>query len=144
MPLVRKHNWQTILHNYIHTQANSSFKYGTFDCCLFVAGCIHAMTDVDLAEPLRGSYSSRKEAMQAVKTYCGKASVRAVVEKVATEHGLQIVPPLCAQRGDMVLIKRGRDYSLGLVSLSGRDIYAAGEHGIVRLPLTAAVKAWRI
>jgi uncharacterized protein DUF6950 len=102
------------------------------------------MTGADVAERFRRRYTTRKEALEAVKEYTGKASVRAIVEALFREHGMREVPVLCGQRGDAVLVKRGRDYSLGLIALDGKEIIALAKDSLLRWPLSRAVRAWRV
>lgn len=144
MPLTRKANWQSILQNYLLIHQDTSFQYGSFDCCLFVCDCVHAMTDVDPAAGFRGNYKSRKEACEAIRRRTGRLTVKAVVDTITAELEMPEIPVLHAQRGDVCLIKRGRDYSLGIISLSGREILAAAASGIVRLPFTSATKVYRV
>jgi len=82
--------------------------------------------------------------MKAVKAYCGIASVRAAALAIAREHEMQEVPIMRAQRGDMLLVKRARDFSLGLLALNGQQILAASTEGFLRLPLSLACRAWRV
>ena len=121
-----------------------AFSYGRFDCCLFVCDAISVMTGVDPAAGFRGTYSSRAEARRAILAHCGSASVQAVVEAVTTRYGIEETPVLHARRGDVALIKRSRDHSLGLITLNGRDIALASSHGLWTLPVSAAVRAWHV
>lgn len=137
-------NWQSALDAFVRSHAREPFQYGSWDCCLFVCDAIQVMTGVDVAEPFRGKYSSRKEASAAVKKFAGSASVRAAVEKVTEVNGMKAIEPAFLQRGDVALVKRARDYSLALVSLTGMELLAVTDEGFARLPLSAAVKAWRV
>lgn len=136
------------LDRFLLDHAHAPFAYGRFDCCLFVADAIHAMTGTDIAARFRGRYHSRKSAHQAIKTYCGKPSVRTLIERAATEHGMPAIPVSCAQRGDLLLLKRAKGYSLGILALNGRDALVMRRVGIWRLPLaelgSQACSAWRV
>lgn len=121
------------------------FSYGPWDCCSFVTAAIEAMTGTDVYGPFRGKYASRTEAYRAVKEYAGKASIRAVAERVTCDHGMPSVPALMAQRGDVALIRRGeRDFSLGIIDLTGREIVALKSQGMFRVPLSMAIQCWRV
>ena len=141
---MRYHDWDARLHRFFIGQQDAKFKYGRMDCCLFVADAVLVMTGTDLAAPFRGKYASHKQALELVKQYAGKASVQAVTEKLMLENGIKELPAALAQRGDVVLVARSRDYSLGLISLNGREIWAVGSQGCLRLPLNRAVRSWRI
>jgi hypothetical protein len=102
------------------------------------------MTGVDVGEPLRGKYRTRTEALAAIKALCGRASMDAVAAFLAARHGIPEVPVLCAQRGDAVVLRAGRRSSLGIVAMHGTEILTPYKDGILRLPLSHAVKAYRI
>jgi hypothetical protein len=132
------------LQSYLDLHRDEKFKYGARDCCLFTAGCIEAMTGIDIAAWFRGRYSTRKESLALVEERTGKASIQAVIEYVAAEHGFQPVPVSLAQRGDMVLIGKGARAVVGVVSLSGLDVMCLTGNQIVRVALKNATYAWRV
>lgn len=137
---MRYDDWATRLHVYVESMQGCDFAYGEFDCGLFAAGCIHAMTGEDLAAELRG-YTSRSEAVAAMKRVCGSASVCRLGEAIAAAHSLNAVPVLMAQRGDLAIVK---DRRFGIVTLSGTEIYVPAKRGIMRFPLKDATKVYRI
>ena len=136
----RKEDWPVRLHHYIESIHDRKFAYGAFDCGLFAAACIEAMTGEDFASELRG-YTSAREAMEAIKRVCGSASIRKLGEYIAAKHGLKEVPVLMAQRGDLAIVKNLR---FGIVALTGTEIYVPAKQGIMRVPLTHATKAYRV
>ena len=140
----RRSDWQWGLDEFLRVNRYRPFEYGKWDCCLFVCDAIVEMTGIDLAAPYRSKYSTRAGALHAIREHLGTASIKAVAENAAATHHMPEVPILRAHRGDMVLIARGRDYSLGLVALNGRDVIVASKRGLWRLPLSCAVRAWRV
>ena len=140
----RRSDWQRVLDEFLREHQNRPFEYGKWDCCLFVCDAIIAMTGVDLADSYRGAYSTRAGALQAIGEQLGTASIQAVAAHAAAAHHMPEVPVHQAHRGDMVLIARGREYSLGLVALNGRDVIVASKRGLWRLPLSCAVRAWQV
>ena len=82
---------------------------------------------------------TRAGALQAISEKVGTASIKAVVANAAATHHMPEVPVSHAHRGDMVLVARGRDYSLGLIALNDRDVMVAFKRGLWRLPLSCAV-----
>jgi hypothetical protein len=104
------------------------------------------MTGVDVALPLRDKYSNRLEAFAAIEALCGSPTMEAVAEYLAREHGIPEVPILSAQRGDAVVLKRGRRSTLGIVAMHGTEILTPYKDGILRVPLTQAqvTHAYRI
>src|SRR5690348_16756097 len=114
--------WQCSLARFLLDNSRRPFRYGSFDCGLFVSDAILVMTGTDLAASFRGKYKSRTELLRLIRQYTGALSLRALAERITAEFQMPEVPILRAQRGDLVLLKRARDYSLGLVDLNGRDI----------------------
>ena len=140
----RRSDWQSVLDEFLRAHHNRRFEYGTWDCCLFVCDAIVAMTGVDLAASYRGKYSTRTGALHVISERTGTASILAVAENSAAAHHMPEIPVLHAHRGDMVVVARGRDYSLGLVALNGRDVIVTSKRGLWRLPLSHAVRAWQV
>jgi len=108
------------------------------------------MTGIDIAAEFRGVYRSRAAAMGAIARYCGAAGherrspVARIVEAVAATHQMGEVPALRAARGDMVLVRRPRDFSLGIVAMNGLRILIAAEVGFGPIAMDRAVRAWRV
>lgn len=140
--LVRKPDWPARLDSFFGSRLARPFAYGENDCCLFVADAIEAMIGRDLAAAFRGRYASRKEAIDLARETTGRASVRAIAALALGE--LPAVPVLCAQRGDVLAVRRGRDVSLGILALNGKEIFGVAERGFLRLPLSLACAAWRV
>ena len=141
--LLRKADWQTALDRFLVSQRAAPFRYGGLDCCLFVCDAILAMTGVDVAAPFRGAYASRRQAFRAIERYAGRASVEAVAEHVCAQFGMPEVTPRTAQRGDVVLLARRHDYSLGLIDLTGR-LAVPTTQGYLQVPLLHGCRAWRV
>jgi len=144
VPLQRRPDWQSRLAEFLVSHRYKHFSYGSWDCGLFAADAIQAITGTDLACPFRGKYSSFSQLRKAIRIYTGSASVAAIAGRIATDHQMPELPILYARRGDLVLLKRPRDYSLGLVDLNGRDIIAVHSSGLGRLPIRDAFRAWKV
>ena len=140
----RRSDWQRVLDEFLRANQDRRFEYGKWDCCLFVCEAIIAMTGVDLADSYRGAYANRAGALQAIGEQLGTASIQSVAAHAAAAHHMPEVPVPHAHRGDMVLVARGRDYSLGLVALNGREVIVTSKRELWRLPLSCAVRAWRV
>jgi hypothetical protein len=139
----RLSNWQSRLSDYLVACAHRPFKYGELDCGLFVAGALEAMTSVDVAAELRG-YGNRKEAFARIARMCGRPSMEAIADHLAAAFGIHAVPVLSAQRGDVIQLRRGRRASLGIVAMHGTELLTPYRAGILRAPLSLAVRAWHI
>jgi hypothetical protein len=148
-PLKRQeHALTRALYPFFLSRSNTPFTYGQNDCAFFAADAILAMTGTDLLADFRGQYSDGPSALRAIKSITGGSSIADAVEWVTEKHGLNALPgPLYAQRGDLVLCNYkdgGEDVEfLGIVALDG-TVAIPGAKGLTRLPLTAALKAWRI
>ena len=59
---MRVEGWEKILHDTLETMKERPFVWGTFDCCLFAADIVQALTGVDYAAGYRGTYHSEAEA----------------------------------------------------------------------------------
>lgn len=141
-------NWAARLDEYIAAAASMPFSYNGamgLDCCSFSFGAIHAQTGTPIGRQFVGTYSTKREALLAMKKYCGKASIGLFVSKLMKEHGFDpIISPLYAQRGDAVLSPNAGDHFFGILDLNGRDVLSVGENGVRRVPISIECRAWRI
>lgn len=135
-----------------------------------VADAIHAMTGTDIAAPLRG-YSSRAEALAKIAIFAerfrpnhpGNESTNSHSQEegkhrdfgngnpihdgivaLAQANAMTEIPMTHAKRGDMALIPRARDFSMGIVSLNGSRLTIAMRRGVAEVPLDRACRAWRV
>lgn len=137
-------NWQSALEIFITEHRADAFSYGSFDCCLFPADAVLVMTGVDLAAPFRGKYNSRRSAIAAMREYAGAGSVKATIEKAAAAHEMPEVSIMKAGRGDMVLLKRPSDWSLGIIAMNGLEVTVLTKNGLENTPLDSSMRAWRV
>ncbi|HTF64539.1 MAG TPA: hypothetical protein VK638_17795 [Edaphobacter sp.] len=142
--MTRRPDWQERLSRFLGVYARRPFRYGEWDCCLFVCDAVLEMTGTDLAADFRGAYASRETAYAAICKATGKRSVRAVAELVTRRAGMPQVPILYARRGDVVLIQRKTDCSLGLLSLTGKEIIVLRSRILCKLPISHGLLAWHV
>ena len=151
MPLQRTPHWATREFSaHLKAHAEDPFVWGENDCCLFPANAILAFTGTDLAADFRGKYHDQAGALAAIETIaCGK-TVADAAAWCAAKHGLEeLTHPLLAQRGDLVVLQQPFVHSFGaliagVVHLNGCEAVTVGEGGLVRLPLSAVVRGWRV
>jgi hypothetical protein len=93
---MRKENWPQLLAGKISECRSREFQYGAFDCFLFAAECVEAITGIDHAAEFRG-YDSKIEAYKIIANY---GSVAAMVTAIL---GADPKPVAFAQRGDVVV-----------------------------------------
>ena len=137
-------NWQSALSAYLTAVAAAPFHYGRFDCGLFVAGAIEAMTGVDVVPGLRETYSDRKSAFAAVRSICGRVTMEALADVLTAKYCMPEVAPAMAWRGDVVQLRQGRTSSLGIVAMHGTEILTPYRGGLLRLPRAHATRAWHV
>ena len=142
--LQRRPCWQCQLSKFLFLASHTPFAYGSFDCGLFVSDAIESMTGTDLAASFRNKYRSRAELLPLIRDYAGSPSILALTERIATDYQMHEIPILRAQRGDLAVIRRAKDYSLGLIDLSGRQIVIALARGIGRVPISRAFRTWKV
>lgn len=152
-------DWPSRLDYFLVGNAQRPFSYGTWDCCLFVADAIIAMTGVDIASPFRPSeeyaYHSRRSSRRAIQDYCGSPSVDALASCIAAKYDMPEIHPNHASAGDMASIRRPFGPSLGLISPNGMSVLTTGEvrdtggdedgrDGVGAIPLCHTIRAWRV
>lgn len=142
--MTRHHNWERKLDEFLNGNSARAFKYGEWDCCLFVCDAIKAMTGVDPAGAFRGYYTTRKGALDAVGLLCGSRSVKAIVKRTTMRMEMPACVPNLARRGDVVMIKRASDVSLGIVDLTGYQAAVLTRKGIERISLSEAITAFHV
>jgi hypothetical protein len=151
MSLKRTQHWATREYNaHLLQHANAPFEWGVNDCCTFAANAIQAFTAVDIADQFRGRYHDEASAFALIKTVTGKGddpktAVADAVEYCANRHGLtEHTHPLLAKRGDLVVVRNGTNLLAGVVHLNGKHVVSTSPSGLVRLPITAVVRAWAV
>ena len=136
--------WQSLLDAFLGANRARRVQYGSFDCCLFACDAIHVMTGEDPGASFRGRYHSRREAVRAIREVTGRVSVSAVAGHVAHEHDMSAVTTPYLQRGDVALLKRRSDCSLGIVALNGYQVVVAASDGLEWVPISTASGGWRV
>lgn len=132
MPRIQ--DWQTALETLVRQRWVVPFTWGQQDCCLFAADCVLAATGKDVAEDVRGAYSSEAGAARLLRQHGG-------VAQLAEKRLGQGIAPLFMQVGDVGLVHvAGRDM---LAVCFGAHLLAPGPEGLVTVPLEQAQQAWR-
>lgn len=148
MHLKRANHWATrSFHNFLVERASTPFTWGLHDCALFAADGILAMTGIDIAAEFRDQYTDEASAMATITKITGveNPTVADAAAYCANRHGLREWRyPLMARRGDLVVVEDSGRLIAGLVHLSGRHVVAAGEDGLMRLPITSIKRAWHV
>lgn len=133
-------DWQTRLDQFLESRREQSFAWGSNDCCMFAADAVLAITGTDIAARYRGQYHDAASAFALL----GDRDPGDLMAEAAEELGVREVPRLFAQRGDVVLLDNGGSHALGIVGLSGDEVWSAGELAMERAPVSQILRAWRI
>lgn len=121
-----------LLISVIQKYRNNKFKWGEFDCALFVANVLYDLYGVDYAGQLRGTYDTEIGSHRALKQWGG---LTGFLDQ--TFHPIDIN---YAQRGDIVMVP---PRSVGICT--GRRVACVTERdGIAYIPMRQGVSAWRV
>jgi hypothetical protein len=136
-----REDWPARLSDVVQTARARPFKWGDHDCCLFACDAILAMTGVDMAEGLRGSYDDLPSAVAAMKRLCGGGLER-LAEHIAAQYGREVAPAF-APRGAVTLFDDpAQGPALG-VCLGARTANL-GRNGLVMVPMRLVRRAWMV
>lgn len=142
MSLKRKPDWQARLISYIGAQAGRPYAEGDWDCALFAAGAVRAMTGRDLARGWRG-YRSIAEGLAALRAAGLRDHVALAAKHLPEIRTTEGAPwPAGACPGDLAVVPVPEGEALGIVQ--GPKIYLLSAAGLVTVPLTSATRAFRI
>lgn len=131
----RRKDWVHVLLQTIEQAKDIPFAWGSQDCALFAADCVLAMTGVDFAEEFRGKYNDQEGALRLI---------RGDLESVLMSKLGEPLSRRFAGRGDVVLFEATEGPAVGVVGVKGTNIYAVTEEGLVELPISRALKCWKI
>lgn len=139
--MIRFHNWEVKLGEFLFTRRDQPFTYGYNDCCMFAFDAALAMTGVDIGEQFRGKYDSDLSASKLIIRFTNGGNLGDLIEKLAIQYGLPEVKPLFARRGDIVLIPSEPRKALGIVDMNGWNV--VGPYPRI-VELNEIERAWRI
>lgn len=145
MKLIRKPEWQQLLHEFLLTRRKQPFAWGTNDCALFAADAIQSFTGVDPAADFRDRYTDESGALALIKTVTGGTTVEDAAVYVAKQHGLvEWKTVLSAQRGDLVIYQGSEGLAAGVVHLNGIHALFVTPTGLHKIPLRQCKRAWKV
>ena len=121
------------LNKLLTEKKNTPFEWGTWDCCIFGADCILAMTGEDKLHEFRNKYNSRHSAALALREI-GSGTL----DKTLKEHLGPSVGGARAWRGDIVFHKNNVGVCVG------SQAYFIGEDGLELTPMSEITKVYRI
>ena len=127
-------DWPKRLSAYLRERQPMAFEWGTNDCMMFAARAVYALTGHDYFTEYAG-YSDEASAAEALKKHRGVAGI------ITACLGQGSDKVLTARRGDVVLVK-WPDFTAGIVDDSGARIALVSKEGLVRIPLSNAIRVW--
>lgn len=140
----RRSDWEPRLSAYLAERVDTiTFEWGksdaatfAYDCALYVADGVEAMTGEDIAAPFRGKYSTAMGSAKALKKY-GAGTLKSTFDAL-----LPPKPVGYARRGDVVMHDGAVGICIGAVALFVR---AEGEGpGLERIERTLWSHAWGV
>jgi hypothetical protein len=138
----RHYQWQESMHKFVVSKATVPFAFGTNDCAMFVSDHIKAITGIDIAQGVRGTYSTE---LGAAKQYAAAGGLDTHFAKIAAANGFTEIPVVYAQRGDVLFNPQSGQPALLVMDFDG--IHAIGIHdtGTARIKARGnCTRAWRI
>lgn len=138
MEIVRKDDWYSSLSTYIDGAFRRPFAYGEFDCTLFAAGAVEAMTGVNLYADFLGRYRTLRGGLLQLKKLGFDNQVDYVASLFTEVH------PSMAQVGDIAIIDTDIGHGLGMVQGSRIYVTRPGALGLGLVDLLRASRAFRV
>lgn len=144
----RTEDWPEKMNAAIDAKRAAAAEWGVFDCCLFPADVVQAMTGVDCAAEFRGKYTDADGAFALIQPYGG--TLATLLEDLAERHGWTEWPHVnYAQRGDVLLLSpnviAGEARFGGVMAICiGHRAMFVGQHRLLVTSMEHAVRAWHI
>lgn len=143
--MTRLPDWEQRLHDFISANRTRAFAWGEWDCALFAASAVEAMTGFDFGRPFRArGYTDARGAALALREVGAGTLLKTVDSHFARK------PVGLAGRGDIVMAGT----ALGICD--GPHAWFVGEEqladmigapqfeGLIRLPRRCWAKAWGV
>lgn len=137
-PSMRREGWESRLAQCVEGARLRPFEWGVHDCATFAFDVVREMISTDPFAEYRGSYSNELGAGRALIEH-EFDTVRGLADKLMGEE----ISTKFAQRGDIILVLQPeRGETLGVCL--GVDAVFVGESGLVPVPMSEAITAWRV
>jgi len=132
--------WEIRLFDFISSNKDKPFKWGKWDCCIFVIEAVRAMTETEIIKP---SWNNKLEALFFIKEN-GK-TINSATTKFLKKSGLKTIDKNFITAGDVVLLKDIHNNNEQIMGIcTGNLIACVSEEGISYRENQSAVKVWRI
>lgn len=135
--MLRQMGWRTALHECVEASRREQFAWGRFDCAIFAADCIRAMTGEDIASSFRGTYADSKGAVRVLK----KAGFNDL--PAMAEYHFDEIAPIMAQDGDIAALESDETgWTLGV--FIGERVISRGVEGLGTIDRSRVSRAFRV
>lgn len=135
---MRLPDWQARLSAYILASWTRPLAPGQFDCMLFGAGGVEAVTGTDPAADFRGRYTTLKGGFRVLKNAGFLDHIACIDAHFAR------IPRAQAIGGDLAAVP-GEDGTAAVGIVQGTLIYVLGpEGGLSLAPIEAALAVWEV
>lgn len=121
----------------IASAEDKPYKLGEHDCLRLACAVVEARTGIDYWPRFKG-YKTKRQALAVIARHAD--NLRDAITKTL---GTDELPPLFAQRGDLVIYRDSEEH-IGICV--GEQVVVLGENGLVHIPITSPlIKAtWRV
>lgn len=135
---MRAEDWPERLADCLEAARRKPFAWGKHDCVLFAADVVLAITGTDPAAGARGQYHDAAGA----RRWLGSRTLADALVEVLGDP----IRPAFAQRGDLVILgmERDRHWPEAAGVCLGERAAAPGDEGLIFLPMSEALLAWRV
>ena len=136
---MRRENWPSRLTEIINAASSRRFLCGEYDCFIFCADVVEAITGRDLFEgyDFRGKYKTPKGAIKLIKKN-GFVDIEAI-----WDHFAEPVDISFAQRGDIILIDVDEELPATGPVIDSRAAFLS-KQGVTYRNVADGLRAWRI
>jgi len=133
--VTRKDNWPMLLSEYLKERRDMPFQWGIHDCMMFLAYGVERLTGEAFYPPY-SNYETEEGAKLMLAQNGGVTGI------ITTCLGDPHKDFMRARRGDAVIVKMP-EIAGGIVDDSGQRIAAVSlKDGLVKLPLSQALRIW--
>lgn len=139
---MRVTDWETKLANYIESVKAKPLRYGTFDCAIFAAKCIEAITGTNPISDLLGKYKSKKESLALIKSLCPSGEYSELIKIRCANSKYKEVTRAYAAHGDLVEYMTPEGVGLGICL--GSDFIAVGPKHLLFYSMQLALKIYKV
>lgn len=137
---MRVDGWERVLAEAVDEARGRAFAWSVFDCMTWAFDVRMRLTGIDAARQWRGKYKTLAGGLRLLK----RLGHDSFADLLTAECGPS-VPALMARRGDLVLVARVDAPDVAAGVCVGAQVATVTEGaGLVFVPLSLAVAAWRV